>query len=141
MKPAPRLLALTSAPAGPPVAAVERPAPPAPTSATPAASAAPTLRLAPSPVPALGQVLLWLVTGCEFAAEPSAVTVSATTTDVHIHVPSAALFRTWLRYMGCVPADVRTTTDLLGPLAEATIVLNGWTLHLRLSGPAVQELP
>lgn len=158
--PARRLLAITAGPAGP---APEPPRPPAvqPPEQPAGGIADPdtppprrpqegrlgvrgeqTRRLTvPLPPPPPSEVLGWIVNACAAAGhQPAAVTVSAVTHDAHIHVASPEAFWGWCGQLGIRPGAVRRSKTLLGRLAEATTTVNGWAVHVRLFGPAVEEL-
>lgn len=145
---APPRLAITAGPALPPdrrpaapVVAAEGPVRGTADPGHPQLRGEQTRRLVP-PVPAApSDVLVWVsraagITG----AEPVNVTVSAATHDAHIHLGTAADFRNWCDYLSIPPTAIREAATILGSVAEATTSTTGWALHVRLFGPAVQEL-
>lgn len=102
-----------------------------------------TRRLGPllQPEPArLSTVLQWIAVGTQTAGEPVSVTVSAATGDAHIAVSTAEQFRQWCEHLRIAAAAVRLAHDVLGTLAESTLTTHGWALHVRLFGPAAEEL-
>lgn len=82
----------------------------------------------------------WVVAACaDTAHEPVNVTVSAATHDIHVHLATAQAFTAWREHLQ-IRKSTRITTHLLGEFAEATTVTKGWAVHVRLFGPAVEEL-
>lgn len=139
---APAPPAVPAPPSGAPVVAAEGGARGTATPPTPQLRGAQTGRLKrPAPPPPPGEVLTWIGAACALAGQPHTVTVSAATTDCHVHVPDADTFRAWCTHLSIPPAAVRRESSALGCLAEATTVRNGWALHVRLFGPQAEDLP
>lgn len=146
-----RLLAITAAPAARP-----RTGPSPGLAATVAAATAPvrakatpgrlplcsetTQRVVARPLPPPSEVLVWIGSEAATAGQPVNVTVSAATHDAHIHVASAVAFRTWCAHLNIPPSAWRWSATILGPMVEATTTRTGWAMHVRLFGPAAEEL-
>lgn len=131
------------APPGEPVAAADGPARGSAPAPTPGRPPAPSVRLGGRPPAVPVSVALEIVAAMIRGTRVEPISVAADIThDLHVHLRTAADFLAWCRWLKIPHTRLTRRTPLhLGPMAEATTVREGWTVHLRLSGPPVEELP
>ena len=115
--------------------------PAAPNPATPAPSDAAPQRpdCVVGPLASVGDLCRWLSAACDRAGQPSSVTLSGPGRDAVVNFNDSATFLRWCDWYGV--GALNYTSDYLGESAEGITTISGWVLRVRLSGPAVEELP
>lgn len=91
------------------------------------------------PLAAISDLCRWLSEAAARAGEPSSLSLSSGGREATVHFATSATFLEWCHWYGI--REWRYTRDVLGDAAEGIITISGWVLRLRLSGPAVEELP